>query len=91
MWFKSMPRQTKAALKPKSENTKNWLQLYVDATTERDPYKRLALVRELRQIPKHDESEEWMDRIFEARPLTKRPRPSRDVRRSSKLKRSRTR
>lgn len=71
-------------------NNTNWLQLYVDAMTERDPYKRLALVRELRQIPKHDESEEWMDRILDGRPLVKDVRPRR-ARRSSKLKRSRSR
>lgn len=29
---------------------RTWLQLYVDAMTEKDPYKRLALVRELRCI-----------------------------------------
>lgn len=39
-------------------NAKTWLQLYVDAMTEKDPYKRLALVQELRKIPRHDESEE---------------------------------
>jgi hypothetical protein len=39
-------------------NAKSWLQLYVDAVTEKDPYKRLALVEELRKIPRHDESEE---------------------------------
>ena len=37
---------------------KTWLQLYVDAMTERDPYKRLALVQELRSTPRQDESEE---------------------------------
>jgi hypothetical protein len=41
-----------------SSNAKNWLQLYVDAMTEKDPYKRLALVQELRKLPRHDESEE---------------------------------
>lgn len=41
-----------------NSNAKNWLQLYVDAMTEKDPYKRLALVRQLRNIPKHDESED---------------------------------
>jgi hypothetical protein len=41
-----------------NSNTKSWLQLYVDAVTEKDPYKRLALVQELRKIPRHDESEE---------------------------------
>jgi hypothetical protein len=35
-----------------AEEPKNWLQLYVDAMTEKDPYKRLALVRRLRQVPK---------------------------------------
>ena len=41
---------------------KNWLQLYVDAMTEKDPYKRLALVRRLRQVPRHDESDENPER-----------------------------
>ena len=41
-----------------NSNAKTWLQLYVDAMTEKDPYKRLALVQELRKIPRHDESEE---------------------------------
>jgi hypothetical protein len=31
---------------------KTWLQLYIDAMTEKDPYKRLALVRALRSVPK---------------------------------------
>ena len=34
-----------------------WLQLYVDAMTERDPYKRLALVRELRRLRREREGE----------------------------------
>lgn len=37
---------------------KTWLQLYVDAMTEKDPYKRLALVQELRKLPRHDESDD---------------------------------
>jgi hypothetical protein len=41
-----------------NSNAKTWLQLYVDAVTEKDPYKRLALVQELRKIPRHDESED---------------------------------
>src|SRR5947209_5926713 len=41
-----------------NSNAKTWLQLYVDAMTEKDPYKRLALVQELRKIPRYDESEE---------------------------------
>ena len=39
-------------------NSKTWLQLYVDAVMEKDPYKRLALVQQLRKMPKHDESED---------------------------------
>ena len=39
-------------------NSKTWLQLYVDAVTEKNPYKRLALVQQLRKMPKHDDSEE---------------------------------
>src|ERR1700738_4780628 len=34
-----------------NSNAKTWLQLYVDAMTEKDPYKRLALVEELRKMP----------------------------------------
>ena len=45
-----------------ADEPKNWLQLYVDAMTEKDPYKRLALVRRLRQVPRHDESDETPDR-----------------------------
>lgn len=41
-----------------NSNAKSWLQLYMDAVTEKDPYKRLALVQELRKIPRHDESDE---------------------------------
>lgn len=42
-------------------NSKTWLQLYVDAMTEKDPYKRLALVQELRKLPRHDDSEETLE------------------------------
>ena len=45
-----------------TDEPKNWLQLYVDAMTEKDPYKRLALVRRLRQVPRHDESDETPER-----------------------------
>jgi len=45
-----------------ADEPKNWLQLYVDAMTEKDPYKRLALVRRLRQVPRHDESDETPER-----------------------------
>jgi hypothetical protein len=41
-----------------NSNSKSWLQLYVDAMTEKDPYKRLALVEELRKIPRYDESDD---------------------------------
>ena len=34
------------------EMSKSWLQLFVDARTEKDPYKRLALVEELRKMQK---------------------------------------
>ena len=34
----------------------NWLQVYVDAVMEKDPYKRLALVRKLKEMPKDDVS-----------------------------------
>lgn len=55
----------------KNSNAKTWLQLYVDAVTEKDPYKRLALVQELRKIPRHDESEEIPQ---EPRPRSVRPK-----------------
>lgn len=55
----------------KNSKAKTWLQLYVDAVTEKDPYKRLALVQELRKIPRHDESEEIPQ---EPRPRTVRPK-----------------
>ena len=41
-----------------NSNAKTWLQLYVDAMTEKDPYKRLALVQELRKLPRHDDSDD---------------------------------
>lgn len=40
-------------------HTRTWLQIYVDAMTEKDPYKRLALVEELRKMPRHDDSDEF--------------------------------
>ncbi len=49
----TIPDPVEITIQPKS-----WLQLYVDAMTEKDPYKRLALVRELRKIPRHDDSED---------------------------------
>jgi hypothetical protein len=53
--YKTMPEVT-------ADEPKNWLQLYVDAVTEKDPYKRLALVHRLRQVPRHDESDETPER-----------------------------
>ena len=37
---------------------KSWLDLYVDAMLEKDPYKRLALARKLRSVPRQGESED---------------------------------
>ena len=64
-----------------AQEPKNWLQLYVDAMTEKDPYKRLALVRRLREVPRHDESDENPERPRTqavARPTL--VKPSADVR-----------
>ena len=41
-----------------NSNGKSWLDLYVDAMLEKDPYKRLAMVRKLRSVPKQGESDE---------------------------------
>ncbi len=38
-----------------STASKSWLQLYVDATMEKDPFKRLKLVKELSNLPREDE------------------------------------
>jgi len=46
-------------IKEINADSKTWLQLYVDAMTEKDPYKRLALVKQLRKIPRHDDSEDF--------------------------------
>jgi hypothetical protein len=48
-------------------NNKTWLQIYVDAMTEKDPYKRLTLVRELRRMPRQDESEDFLERVLDER------------------------
>lgn len=37
---------------------KSWLQLYVDATMEKDPFKRLKLVKQLSNLPREDEADE---------------------------------
>ena len=60
-----------------NSNGKSWLDLYVDAMLEKDPYKRLALVRKLRSVPRQGESE---DVILDEVPL----------RRSSKVARTGT-
>jgi hypothetical protein len=60
-----------------AEEPKNWLQLYVDAMTEKDPYKRLALVRRLRKVPRHDESDEPPERSgLRMMPKPAGPKPS---------------
>jgi hypothetical protein len=41
-----------------STASKNWLQMYVDATMEKDPFKRLRLVKELSSLPREDNSGE---------------------------------
>ena len=46
-------------IKEINADSRTWLQLYVDAMTEKDPYKRLAMVKELRKIPRHDDSEDF--------------------------------
>src|SRR5690348_12304659 len=64
------------------QEPKNWLQLYVDAVTEKDPYKRLALVRRLREVPRHDESDENPERPrLQPAPRPTIVRPPADVRR----------
>jgi hypothetical protein len=52
-------------------NSKNWLQLYVDAMTEKDPYKRLSLVRELKSLPREDDSDDRFD-VPEIQPFSPR-------------------
>lgn len=56
--------------------SKNWLQLYVDATMEKDPFKRLKLVKELNNLPREDESGEVAEE-----PTVKRLRKSKTGRR----------
>ena len=41
-----------------NSNGKSWLDLYVDAMMEKDPYKRLAMVRKLRSVQRQGESDE---------------------------------
>ena len=44
-----------------STASKSWLQLYVDATMEKDPFKRLRLVKELNSLPREDNSGEVVE------------------------------
>jgi hypothetical protein len=62
------------------EMSESWLQLFVDARTERDPYKRLALVEELRKVqkPGPDEMAEAPNSQYRSRP---RQRPALDLNR----------
>jgi hypothetical protein len=53
---------------------KSWLQLYVDATLERDPYKRLALVRELTEMYRGKESKDRLGGIVEERSFRRSPK-----------------
>jgi len=59
-----------------AEQPKNWLQLYVDAMTEKNPLKRLALVRQLRQMPRHDESDDSLPRTGLQLVTNRRPTPA---------------
>jgi hypothetical protein len=60
-----------------NSNGKSWLDLYVDAMLEKDPYKRLALVRKLRSVPRQGEAE---DVVWDEVPLR---RSSKAVRRGT--------
>ena len=44
-----------------NNNPRTWLQVYVDAVMERDPYKRLALVRELKNMPREGGTSESLE------------------------------
>lgn len=46
------------------------MQVYVDAVMERDPYKRLALVHELKNMPREDGSGELEEPV--SRPIKNR-------------------
>lgn len=53
-----------------NNNQRTWLQVYVDAVMERDPYKRLALVRELKNMPREEGSGELEEPV--SRPIKNR-------------------
>ena len=67
------------------DHHKSWLQLHVDAMTERDPYKRLSLVRELRRIPKQVESDEFLNSVIEDSTIRQ---PKRNAPKSRKTKKA---
>jgi hypothetical protein len=54
-----------------NNNGKSWLDLYVDAMMEKDPYKRLALVRKLRSVPRQGEADDVAFDEFPMRPSAK--------------------
>jgi hypothetical protein len=43
-------------------NQRSWLQVFVDAMMEKDPYKRLAMVRQLRNMPRSEFTEEKLQK-----------------------------
>ena len=57
-------------------SNKSWLQLYVDAMLEKDPFKRLKLVRQLNSLPKEDDSDQAIEP-----PTVRPPKKSKRVRR----------
>ena len=57
-------------------HAESWLQLYVDAVMEKDPYKRLALVRELKNLPRAAAADEVLDE-----PAPRKLQPRKIVRR----------
>jgi hypothetical protein len=54
-----------------NNNPRTWLQVYVDAVMERDPYKRLALVRELKNMPREEASAESLEEPISRRAKNK--------------------
>ncbi len=62
-----------------NSNGKSWLDLYVDAMMEKDPYKRLALVRKLRSVPRQGEAD---DLLFDEVPMRRSAKGSRSSSRS---------
>jgi hypothetical protein len=62
-----------------NSNGESWLDLYVDAMMEKDPYKRLALVRKLRSVPRQGEAD---DVVFDEVPLRRSAKGSRTSSRS---------